>query len=201
LTLSRFCIETSEAFGIDRLDHEVVGAGAHRLDRGLDRALRRLHDDRAFGAHRGQPLEELQPVHARHHEVEHDEIDRLPARARQERQPRLAAVDGEGIEAEALGHFFQDAALGRIVVDDEDAWGHGRWFRCEGPRTLPHNGKEALKPWPLWHRAGLDPQAAIAPAYCAALPQRPPLEPGVPFAHMTCYGPSARKPSRPGIQP
>ena len=64
-----------EALRADRLHHEIIGAGAHRLDDGFDRALRGLHDDRQVAAHRLQAFEEFEPVHARHVEVEDDEFD------------------------------------------------------------------------------------------------------------------------------
>ena len=41
-------------------------------------------------------------------------------------QRLLAALRGLGVVAEALDGFFEDAALGGIVVDDQDELGHLR---------------------------------------------------------------------------
>ena len=41
----------------------------------------------------------------------------------------LAALGGLGVVAEALDGFFEDAALGGIVVDDQDKLGHGTGTR------------------------------------------------------------------------
>ena len=69
----------SQALGRDRLDHEIVGAGAHRLDDGLDRALRGLHDHRQVAANALHLFEKFEPVHAGHHEIEDDQLDLPPA--------------------------------------------------------------------------------------------------------------------------
>ena len=39
-------------------------------------------------------------------------------------QGLLAALGGPGLVAETLDCFFEDATLGRIVVDDQDEFGH-----------------------------------------------------------------------------
>ena len=40
--------------------------------------------------------------------------------------PRDAAIDGDGIAAEAADQFLKDAALSWIVFDNENANGHAR---------------------------------------------------------------------------
>ena len=64
-----------ETLGRHRLDDEVDGAGAHGVDRSVDRAVRGLHDD---GRNAGLALELVQHAHAveaGHHEIEKNERD------------------------------------------------------------------------------------------------------------------------------
>ena len=58
---------------VDRLGQVVVGAFLHRLDRGLDRALRRQQQRGDVGALRLQRAQQRQPVHARHHQIGDDD--------------------------------------------------------------------------------------------------------------------------------
>ena len=64
-----------ERVDVERLGDEVVGAGADRGDRGLERAERGDHDDRHVGAVLGDALAELDPVHAAHAQIRDDDID------------------------------------------------------------------------------------------------------------------------------
>ena len=79
-----------QPFGADRLDDEIIGAGPHRRDHRLDRAVRGL-DDGGNGdvvlAHAG---EHAHAVEIGHHQIEHDEIDRRPVGRLQPRQPGFA---------------------------------------------------------------------------------------------------------------
>ena len=72
----------------------------------------------------GDALQHLDAVDAGHHEVEQDEGDGAAIRALEDLQGLLAALGGLGLEAETLDGFFEDAALGGIVVDDQDELGH-----------------------------------------------------------------------------
>ena len=66
----------------DRLDHEILGAGAHRRHHVVDAAMGGLHDDgdvEAGFAHLGQ---NAHAVEAGHDQVEHDGVDRRARRAR-----------------------------------------------------------------------------------------------------------------------
>ena len=93
-------------------------------DGGVDRAVRGLHDDgRRAGLLRDAP-QHLHAVHAGHDEVEQHEGDGAMIRAFQDVQGLLAALGGLGLVAETLDGFFEDAALGGIVVDDQDELGH-----------------------------------------------------------------------------
>ena len=64
-----------EAFGTGRLDDEICRTGTHRLDRGIDRAVCGLHDDRwnaGFGCY---AIEYAHAVKAGHHKIEKNEGD------------------------------------------------------------------------------------------------------------------------------
>ena len=113
-----------EALGAHRLHHEIIGAGAHRLDDGLDRALRGLHDDRQVAADRLQAVEELEPVHAGHVEIEDDQFDGAAGLALQHLERLRAAIDRHRVAAEAADHFLENSTLSRIVFDDENADSH-----------------------------------------------------------------------------
>ena len=138
LTFSRFCIETLQALGADRLDHEIVGAGPHRLDDGFDRALRRLDDDRNMAAHAVEPRQQFEAVHARHDEIEHDQIDRPGARLGEKIERRRGAVGEQRVMAATADHAVQETPLGRIVVNDENAMGHGNSLACQSCRSIDH---------------------------------------------------------------
>ena len=105
---------------VDRLGQVVVGAFLHRLDGGLDRALRRQQQRRDVGALLLQRAQQREPVHARHHQVGDD--DRRPER--RDLLERLFAVARRfGDEAPALDQLLEPDARRGIVFDDQDALG------------------------------------------------------------------------------
>ena len=75
----------------ERLLDDVEGAEAGRLDRGLDVGVARQHDDRGDVGERPQPLQHLEAVHARHLDVEEDQVGRLRARPAPRPSSPLAA--------------------------------------------------------------------------------------------------------------
>ncbi len=107
-----------EALGRRRLDDEVDGAGAHGVDGGIDRAVRGLHDDRGNARLAVELVEHVHAVDAGHDKVEQHEGDIAALGSFEDLQGLLAEPGGLGIEAEALDGFFEDAALGGIVIDD-----------------------------------------------------------------------------------
>jgi hypothetical protein len=70
-----------------------------------------------------------QPVEIGHHQIEDDAIDASALRAVEQRQRGIAVVAGLRLVAEFLQHAFEQAALHRIAVDNEDR------HRYPGPRT------------------------------------------------------------------
>ena len=73
-----------QPFEADRLDDEILRAGAHRRNHVVDAAMGGLHDDGDAEARFTDFCEHAQAVEARHHEVEHDRVDRLPVRSGQQ---------------------------------------------------------------------------------------------------------------------
>ena len=99
-----------QPFEADRLDHEILRAGAHRRNHIVDAAMGGLHDDGDAQACFTHFCEHAEPVEAGHHEVEHDRVDRLRIRSGQQGHGRIAAVDDEGLIAALLHHVFNQTA-------------------------------------------------------------------------------------------
>ena len=85
--------------------------------------LRGEHDDRrarfAF-----ETIENAHAVEAGHDEIEQHEGDGGPVRPFQQLEGLLAGIRRSRLKAEALDGLFENAALGRIVVDDKDTLCH-----------------------------------------------------------------------------
>ena len=82
-------------------------------------------------------------VEVGHHQIEDDAVDALGVGAEQQCAGGVAALGGERLIAEALHHGFEQAALNRIVVDDEHGFGHG-----------PHAPHATV---PIWRTVGRQP--------------------------------------------
>ena len=88
--------------------------------------MRGLHDHR-----RGQPGladagEHAEAVEIGHHQVEHHGVDLCGIGAGQQRGGRIAAFGDDDLVARAGEHALKEAALHRIVVDDEYPLDHVR---------------------------------------------------------------------------
>ena len=112
-------LDPGEQLGlVERLGDEVVGPGFDRPDLLLGVA-RRDHHDRQVGGLRvlADPPAHLVAVHARHHDVEQDDVGRLLA---QHVQRLLAGRGGQHPIAARAQHRVEQPDVRRLVVDDED---------------------------------------------------------------------------------
>jgi hypothetical protein len=109
---------------VERLRHEVVGAGLDRRELLLF-AARGDHHDRqeARGLVVAEPPADLVAVHLRHHDIEQHEVDVAPAG---ERKRLCAGARADHFMAARREHGLEQADVLRQVVDDED------------PRRLAH---------------------------------------------------------------
>ncbi len=111
-----------DPLGARRLDEEVLGPGLHGLDHSVDAAARGQHHGRSRDPAGAGGLQEVQPTHVRHDQVEDHHVGRQ-ARG-QTVQRRLAPVRLHDREALALEHRLHQPALGGVVVDDQDGLAH-----------------------------------------------------------------------------
>ena len=110
----------ADLLDVHRLADVVDGAGADRLDGGVDRAERGHDDDRQLGrvlAQRGAAAS--RPFISRHPHVEDGEVDRLAADALE--RASSASVAPHHRRPVALQHLAEELAGDRVVVDDQDA--------------------------------------------------------------------------------
>jgi hypothetical protein len=70
--------------------------------------------------------------HAGHHQIEQHEGDGAALWRIEDVHGLLAAVYTPGVKAELADGFFEDAALSRIVVDNQHELGHGRELDATG---------------------------------------------------------------------
>jgi hypothetical protein len=122
--LSALRIETVMRSGFAGFDQKIVGAGPHRLHRGIDAALGRQYDHRQFVVRRAQPRQYRDAVDIGHHQIQQDKRNLLSPRPMQQVERRPAARRGYRRHACLADRRFQKPALNRIVVDDEDRLRH-----------------------------------------------------------------------------
>ncbi len=128
------------AFGAGRLDHEVGGAGAHRRDDIIDAAVGGLDNDRGVEAGLAHPRHHAEAVEVRHHQIEHDAVDRGGLIAGEQGEGGVAAFGGQRPVAETLDHGFNQPTLNRIVIDDQHNLRHEH-----SKATEPGAGKHARR--------------------------------------------------------
>ena len=114
----------------DRLDHEILGAGAHRRHHIVDAAMGGLHDDGDVEAGFADFGQHAHAVEAGHDEIEHHGVDGLRVRRGQRGDRGIAAIDNHGLIAAFLHHVFDQATRYRIVIGNQNGRSHGI------PRTL-----------------------------------------------------------------
>ena len=114
--LRRLADALHDRHALQRLLHEVVRATTHRFYGGLDGAVGRHQHHLGVGCHGVERLQQLEPAHARHHEVGHHhghallatDVERgTPAGGREHARPFALEDAPEALE------------VGRVVVDDE----------------------------------------------------------------------------------
>ena len=125
---ARACCGTSalrdrdeDPLALRRLLEEVDRSAARRFDRRRDVAVSRDHQHGRRVVARDDPVEDLEPVHARHLDVEEDGVD---ASRVEVRERRLPVRRREHLVALVLEDHPQGVADARIVVDDEDLLCH-----------------------------------------------------------------------------
>ena len=156
--------ETLERLGqpapVHGLVEEVRGTLADRLVARIEHGLQH-HRDVARLLVVLQHREHCPAVHARHHQVEHDQVRPLFAR-----QPEalVAALGLEHAAALAAQHPCADRARVRVVVDHQHRL-RARWRRCRqelGFRAGRRRGKEELRHGGGIHRQLHGEHAAVA---------------------------------------
>jgi hypothetical protein len=120
-----------EIVEVRRLLQEIVGARLHRLDRRLDLAIRRYHDDHEITVQLAKLLEQLQAVGVRQSKVQQHERGR-----RLLHQPERSRSSGRRVHrvSGTLEVFGQPLAGELVIVNDGDhrTGGHGDTASCSG---------------------------------------------------------------------
>jgi hypothetical protein len=112
-----------DALAVGRLLDEVEGAQLHRLHRRLHRAVAGEDNDGRRAVLLLQLLQDLEPVHLGHLDVEEHEVRRLLLG---ELEPHRPVRGEEDLVALVLEDHLEGRADGVLVVDDEDPRLHGR---------------------------------------------------------------------------
>jgi hypothetical protein len=110
-----------QRIGRDRLDQEIVGAGAHRLDRDRDRGLGGHHQQRQIGAHRPHLLDDMGPVRTGQPMVEEDGVDGGTVHLGEDLRGRVDVGRSANPPAGAGADGGDEPALGGLVVDQQQA--------------------------------------------------------------------------------
>ena len=115
-------VEGSEqAVGGDRLDQEIVGSGAHRLDRDRDRGLGGHDQQRQVGAKRPYLLDHPGAVGAGQPMVEEDGVDRRSVDVGEDLGGGVDVGRSAHPPAGARADGGDEAALRGLVVDQQQA--------------------------------------------------------------------------------
>ena len=117
LGLERAPHHEPDLFHPERLGEVVVGAGADRLDRGLDGREGGEDEHGHAVLDNGHPLEHAHPVQVGHPEVDEGEVEGLPFG---ELDALLAAGGGPDPVAFPAEHLDEQVARDRVVVGDEE---------------------------------------------------------------------------------
>jgi len=108
---------------VDRFGEEIVGAGFEPLQQiaGLIERGDHDHGDMLRPEIRLEPPADFEAVHARHHDVEEDDVGRLPAA---DLEGLCSAVRRPDLEILCHQPRFEQLQIGEHVVDDQNAGSH-----------------------------------------------------------------------------
>ena len=106
-----------ELRNVERLEHVIVRAALHRLDRGLRRAVGGHHDDDLLRVDLAQFLQRIETALLAHADVHHDQVGMMFPRHLDALVARLGALDVERFLLEQTAEGIMNVLL---VVDDED---------------------------------------------------------------------------------
>ena len=112
-----------DPLALRRLLQEVHGSPPRRLHRRGDVAMPGDHQDRRGRFALGDPVEDLQPVHAGHLDVEENRVDALRVEAR---ESSLSVGRGQHLITLVLEDHPERIADARIIVNHQDPSSH-RW--------------------------------------------------------------------------
>ncbi len=90
---------------------------------------------------RAQLAEDLEAAHVGHHEIEQHETDLLALQAVEQVERGRAAGRGDDVHARARDRGFQQTALDRIVVDNENSLRHDACLKSEQRPSSRPTGK------------------------------------------------------------
>jgi hypothetical protein len=113
-----------QAFGVDRLDHEVGRPRSHGRGQLVDGVIPGLYDNRNGEAGRAHRRQQADSVEVGHGEVEQERIDACGVGVGERGHHGIAARGNHGFVAELVHHMVEEAALCRIVVDDQNPLAH-----------------------------------------------------------------------------
>src|SRR6185369_7819381 len=102
-----------ESVHVERLQDVVGRTPLHRLDGGLDRAVRREHDERQLGVALAHASQEVEATAAGQPKVAQDQVDPL---RRQGLERLLGTLRGHRLDAHLLEDHLQDAPHLALVV-------------------------------------------------------------------------------------
>ena len=141
LALARLAQRQQQIGGREGLREVVVGAALHGLDGELRRAVGRHQDHGGLGQPPHQLGEQLEAVHAGHAQIAEHE---LGGRDLELAQGGFGVGCAGGFIALGREHQLEALAQGVVVVDDQDASGHG----CETRIGRPARRREGFRTAP-----------------------------------------------------
>ena len=141
-----------QLFQVKRFGQVVVAAGLEAAHAVLGGALHRQEQHGRLDAVAAQLRAELDPVHARHHDVEDGEIVWLGAQARESRSAVVRDVGAVALGLEVLADAGREVLF---VVDDEYA---RRSLHCAAPPASASTPSRRV-PGPRLRRARCRPRA------------------------------------------